>query len=202
SASLYTSDIPWDGPIGAIRTGYINGEFIANPTRQQMQLSDLNLVMSVNHRREIVMIDASANRLSDDKFLSALQFGIDSCQSIIDQIRMLASKPKRQTIIQTIDPKLISLIHSLSYTRVEEIFCNSNLDKIQRDNAVNVVRTDVLDTCLKRLQATIAVNKEEIVSESVEQTSIEKSIRTPSTVNTTLIQQQLADAFSYVVKQI
>src|SRR5688500_17343952 len=82
SAALMVSDIPWDGPLGAVRVGRINGQFVANPTHSQMAESDLDLVY-VGNSKDVVMFEGSAKEISDADFVSALQFGQESCQPII-----------------------------------------------------------------------------------------------------------------------
>ncbi|CAF3353393.1 unnamed protein product [Rotaria socialis] len=164
SASISTSDIPWNGPIGkfclftafnfasikflsaAVRIGSIDGKFIMNPTREQLQKSDLNLVVSVNPKGHLVMIDASANRLSDEKFFSALEYSIECCLPIIDQIKSLSTKTKRANVeLQKFDNALIERISVVSYDRLLNIFTDFTLDKIARDTAISVVRQDVIN---------------------------------------------------------
>ncbi|CAF1548001.1 unnamed protein product, partial [Adineta steineri] len=141
SASIATSDIPWNGPIAAVRIGSIDGQFIVNPNRQQIQKSDLNLVVSVNSKGHLVMIDAAANRLSDEKFFSALQYSVECCLPIIEQIKNLSSKTKRTNIeLQKLDNSLIEKLTTLSYDRLFKIFTDSTLDKIARDTALTLVR--------------------------------------------------------------
>src|SRR6267378_2978139 len=82
SAALMVSDIPWDGPLGAVRVGRIKGQFVANPTHAQMAESDLDLVY-VGNEKELVMFEGAAKEISEADFNNALQFGHDSCQPII-----------------------------------------------------------------------------------------------------------------------
>src|SRR5216117_2453065 len=71
SAALMVSDIPWDGPLGAVRVGRVNGQFIANPTHLQLEQSDLDLVY-VGSEKEIVMFEGSAREVAEADFLGAL----------------------------------------------------------------------------------------------------------------------------------
>src|SRR5438876_11897299 len=82
SAALMVSDIPWDGPLGAMRIGRIKGQFVANPTHAQMAESDLDLVY-VGLEKELLMFEGSAKEISDWDFTSALQFGHDCCRRVI-----------------------------------------------------------------------------------------------------------------------
>src|SRR5437763_8024901 len=73
SAALMVSDIPWDGPLGAVRIGRINGKFVVNPTHTERLNSDLDLVY-VGNQNDIVMFEGSAKELSEADFNAALQF--------------------------------------------------------------------------------------------------------------------------------
>ena len=93
----------------------------------------------------LVMIDASANRLSDERFFAALQFSVECCLPIIDQIKHLSSKTKRTNIeLQKFDPQLVEKLSVLSYDRLLGIFTDSTLDKIARDTAITLVRQEIL----------------------------------------------------------
>src|SRR4051812_5968335 len=67
SASLMVSDIPWEGPLGAVRVGRVNGQFVANPTHPQMLESDLDLIY-VGNAKDVVMFEGSAKEISEDDF--------------------------------------------------------------------------------------------------------------------------------------
>src|SRR3954465_1986785 len=82
SASLMVSDIPWDGPLGAVRVGRVNGQFLANPTHAQMAESDLDLVY-VGNAPDVVMFEGAAKEITDEDFNAALKFGQEACQPII-----------------------------------------------------------------------------------------------------------------------
>jgi polyribonucleotide nucleotidyltransferase len=85
SAALMVSDIPWDGPLGAVRIGRVKGQFLANPTHSQMKESDLDLVY-VGNSTDIVMYEGSAKEIPEADFNAALAFGqeLDTCrQSLI-----------------------------------------------------------------------------------------------------------------------
>src|SRR5881394_3998184 len=82
SAALSVSDIPWDGPLGAVRIGRVNGKFIANPTHSEMAESDLDLIY-VGNATDIVMFEGAAEEITEDDFKAALKFGQDSCQPLI-----------------------------------------------------------------------------------------------------------------------
>ncbi|MBI5690880.1 MAG: polyribonucleotide nucleotidyltransferase [Verrucomicrobia bacterium] len=96
SAALAISDIPWNGPIGCVRVGLIDGKFVANPTIEQMYSSSLDLIY-VGTKKDMLMIEGSADQLPEEEFIKALEFGHTAIQPIIAAIEELvkvAGKPK------------------------------------------------------------------------------------------------------------
>ena len=96
SAALMISDIPWDGPIGAVRVGFIDGEFVINPTVTQMAASTLDLRMA-GTADAILMVEAGADELPEDMMLEALKLGHEAMQPIIElqnKMRAELGKPK------------------------------------------------------------------------------------------------------------
>ncbi len=111
SAALSISDIPWNGPIGAVRVGRLNGQFVANPTHTQRKESDLDLVY-VGSEKELVMIEGSAKEISEADMAQAIEFAHREVQKIIVAIRELVTKagrPKRQVKLFTVRPAVLAL---------------------------------------------------------------------------------------------
>ncbi len=98
SAAIMISDIPWNGPIGAVRVGRVNGEFVINPTFAQMDASDLDLRIA-GTKDAILMVECGADEIPEDVMVQALELGHKALQPLIDiQLQMAAEvgKPKRQ----------------------------------------------------------------------------------------------------------
>src|SRR5438132_635842 len=91
SAALMVSDIPWAGPLGAVRVGRINGQFIANPTHSQMTDSDLDLVY-VGNESDMVLYEGSAKEIREADFNAALKFGHDAIQPTIAAQKELTAR--------------------------------------------------------------------------------------------------------------
>ena len=91
SAALLCSDIPWNGPIGCIRLGLIDDEFVVNPTHEQQYESELDLIY-VGNENEMMMIEGSAEELPDEKFVEALEFAQQAIQPIIKAQKELAKQ--------------------------------------------------------------------------------------------------------------
>src|SRR6187431_2681230 len=98
SAALSVSDIPFAGPIGAVRVGRVNGEFVANPTHDQRNESDLDLVY-VGTENDVIMIEGSALEVPEEDFVKALDFAHVHAKEMIRIQKELAArvgKPKRE----------------------------------------------------------------------------------------------------------
>jgi|GEM_PF-319 len=96
SAALHISPIPWSGPIAGVRVGRVNGEFIANPTFQQMEKSDCELLVAAS-RDAIVMVEGEADEMSEADMIEALLFAHRSVQDtleLIDRMRQAVGKQK------------------------------------------------------------------------------------------------------------
>jgi len=96
SAALAISDIPWNGPVGALKVGLVDGRLVFNPTSEERKVSDLDVTV-VSTRKKVVMIEAGANEVPNDKMFEAIQMAHEENQKIIALIdRMVAEvgKPK------------------------------------------------------------------------------------------------------------
>jgi polyribonucleotide nucleotidyltransferase len=112
SAAIMISDIPWGGPVGAVRVARIDGNFIANPTYEQMDRSDLDLRLA-GTRDAILMVECGADMIDEETMVNALMFGHQALQPIVDiQLKMAAEigKPKRQVEIFDVDAELVEQV--------------------------------------------------------------------------------------------
>ncbi len=124
SAALMVSDIPWGGPIGAVRIGWIDGQYIANPTFAEMEHSLLDLRMA-GTREAILMVECGANELPEDVVLKALAFGHEALQPLIDlQEKMAAEagKAKREVTLFSVPEDLTQQVYDRAAQPLEQIF--------------------------------------------------------------------------------
>jgi polyribonucleotide nucleotidyltransferase len=108
SAAIMISDIPWGGPVGAVRVGRVNGEFVINPTFAEIETSDLDLRLA-GTRDAILMVECGANEIPEDVMVAALELGHKSIQPLIDlQLQMQAEvgKPKSEVALAIPDAEL------------------------------------------------------------------------------------------------
>uniref|UniRef100_A0A671XX19 polyribonucleotide nucleotidyltransferase n=1 Tax=Sparus aurata TaxID=8175 RepID=A0A671XX19_SPAAU len=94
SAALALSDIPWNGPIGAVRMGMVDGEMLINPTRSEMSSSSLNLIVAAAPSSQVVMIEASAENVLQQDFCHAVKLGVKHSQQIILAIQQMVRERK------------------------------------------------------------------------------------------------------------
>ncbi|MFZ9202092.1 MAG: polyribonucleotide nucleotidyltransferase, partial [Opitutales bacterium] len=116
SAALLCSDIPWNGPIAGIRLGRVGGQFVVNPTHEQMYESDLDLIY-VGNEKDMMMIEGSADQISDADFVSALEYAHKAIQPLIRAQRELAAKigkAKRTFPLVTVEPKALAICERVS----------------------------------------------------------------------------------------
>src|SRR5262249_15439080 len=95
SAALTLSGVPFMGPIGAARVGYINGSYVLNPTTEQVTESKLDLVVA-GTADAVLMVESEAEQLSEDVMLGAVMFGHRSMQAVIDAIIRLAERSAKE----------------------------------------------------------------------------------------------------------
>jgi polyribonucleotide nucleotidyltransferase len=108
SAAIMISDIPWGGPVGAVRVGRVNGEFVINPTFAEIDASDLDLRIA-GTRDAILMVECGANEIPEDVMVQALELGHKSIQPLIDlqfQMQGEVGKPKRDVTLAIPDADL------------------------------------------------------------------------------------------------
>ena len=135
SAALLISDIPWSGPIGAVRIGQINGNFIVNPTFEEMENSQLDLRVAAT-RDAILMVESGSEEISEDVIAKAISFAHESIQPLIDvQEKMAAEvgKEKREIELKPIDQDLIEKIFEKTNKDItsllESVHTKSELDE-------------------------------------------------------------------------
>src|SRR5258705_3073115 len=148
STALCVSDIPFAGPIGAVRIGQVNGEFVVNPTHSERQHSKLDLVY-VGTSDDVVMIEGAADELPEEDFVRALEFAQPFVREIIEMQKELASvagKPKREAALLNVRDDLVEVAYQVAGDRIEAALYTSG--KIARSKAVDALRSEVQATVL------------------------------------------------------
>ena len=121
SASVVISDIPFAGPIAAVRVGRVGGELIANPTREQMAASDLDIIVS-GSKEAVMMVEGEADLISEDDMLEAIFFGHNALQPLIElqsKLQALVGVSKRAFEVAKADAELEAKITPLAAERLK-----------------------------------------------------------------------------------
>ena len=143
SAALAISDIPWAGPIAAVRVAQIDGQFVANPTIEQMFQSTLDLIY-VGNEKDMLMIEGSADQLPEERFIEALDFAHKAIQPIIKAIKELvaiAGKPKATFPLVGATPAARAIIERIvPAERIAEAIFGK--EKVARGNAVKLLKEE------------------------------------------------------------
>ena len=143
SCALCLSDIPFAGPIGAVRVGHVDGKFIVNPTHSEMEESDLDLVYAGNET-EVVMIEGAADELPEDKFCEALAFAQGHVTTLVKaqlDLAARAGKPKREAELLEVKQEMLDIAYTIAGDRIEEAIYKPS--KVERGKAVDVLRKEV-----------------------------------------------------------
>ena len=145
SAALCVSDIPFAGPVGAVRIGRINGDFIVNPTQSQRLDSDLDLVY-VGNKTEVVMIEGAANEIPEAEFVKALHFAQAEVAKLVvaqEELTKLAGKAKREVPLMLVKDELLEIAYAVAGDRIEGALYTPS--KVARGKAVGALKDEVAD---------------------------------------------------------
>jgi polyribonucleotide nucleotidyltransferase len=145
SAALAVSGIPFNGPIGAARVGYANGQYILNPTATELKTSELDLVVA-GTAQAVLMVESEANQLSEDVMLGSVVFGHEQMQPVIEMINQLADEVNPadwnwQPAAK--DEALATRIASLAEADIKAAF--EIKEKQARSHAIDAIWTRVFD---------------------------------------------------------
>ncbi len=123
SAALLISDIPFNGPISEIRVGRINGEFVVNPTHQQLKESDIELVVA-GTEDSIMMVEGESKEISEADLLNALKFAKGEITKLIalqNELKEAIGKQKRDVAVKEIPEDLLNAVNEKAQGRFKEI---------------------------------------------------------------------------------
>jgi polyribonucleotide nucleotidyltransferase len=143
SAALCISGIPFNGPIGAARVGYVDGQYVLNPTVPQLAKSDLDLVVA-GTEQAVLMVESEANQLSEEVMLGSVVFGHEQMKVVIDAIHDLVrdgGKPEVEWAPPLKNEALIQRVAHFAEEKLREAYRIK--DKQARTAKLNEVKTDV-----------------------------------------------------------
>lgn len=143
SAALSLSDIPFEGPIGAVEVGLVDGTFVINPGSQAAKQSQLRLMIA-GTETAVLMIEAGANLISEEQMLEAILFGHQEIQQIVAGIRkfqMTAGKPKAEFPLYLVDDHFVQVVRERAEGRLAQAM--RSVDKLEREKNIDQINREL-----------------------------------------------------------
>lgn len=144
SAALTISDIPFHGPIAGVRVGYIDGQYVINPTNDQLQVSGMEIVVA-GTRDAVVMVEGGADSLSEEVVMEGIFYGHQQLQILLDlqeELRAALGKTKRQVEKPEIDEALARKVKEVAAAGMTEVI--TTVDKMERGRVYDELKARVV----------------------------------------------------------
>ncbi len=180
SAALMVSDIPFMGPIGAVRVGRIEGQFVLNPSLEQQNASDLDLIVA-GTKDTVTMLEGGADQLAEDVVFEAINFAFDAIKTMCEVQEKLASEigvVKTEVPLHEVDPEILKAVRDTASKDISQAI--QDPDKASRESGINEVKLDVVEKLAEQFperELEIAEAAEKVVKEEIRKLVIEKGIR-------------------------
>ena len=145
STALAISDIPWNGPIAAARVAYIDGEYVLNPTRTQLEKSAMDLVVA-GTASAVVMVEGRTGELSEEEVLEAIFFAHEGIQPLIEvqnTLREEIGKPKREVVPPVINETLKAAVEKIAEAGMDELVHIA--DKMERADRYDQLKSELIE---------------------------------------------------------
>ena len=143
SAACVVSDLPFAEPVGAVRVGRVDGQFIINPTNSQRENSQLDLVFA-GTKDQVIMIEGSANELPEEDFIAALRLAQENVKVLCEkqeELRAVCGKEKRSYELCLAKPELLETGYEIAGDRIEDAIYAAS--KVERQKKVGALRDEV-----------------------------------------------------------
>lgn len=144
SAALMISDIPWNGPVAGVRVARVDGEFIAHPSFEERERSDMDIVMAVSDTA-IVMVEGEAEEVPEDVMLKALEFGRESVQDVLAlQHKLARAVGKEKMVVEApqVDQELVNAVKAACDDKLDSAVRIS--EKLDRYAALDALKAEVI----------------------------------------------------------
>ncbi|MFM1564639.1 polyribonucleotide nucleotidyltransferase [Helcococcus ovis] len=164
SVALGISSIPFNGPTGSVSVGYVDGEYIINPTQAQREISDLDLTVA-GTKDAIMMVEAGANELTEDEMLEAILFGHEEIKRICDFIQTIIDeigKEKQVFEFKDVDKELKNEIESEFYDKIKSAL--QGIDKQTRQEELDAVKEEIIETYVTEDFEDVELRNKEVIA--------------------------------------
>lgn len=145
SAALSISDVPFDGPIGGVVVGRVDGQFVINPTIEQEARSDVYCVVA-GTKDAIMMVEAEADEVPEEVMLEAIMFGHEEIKKIVavqEELVQIAGKPKMEVKLHTVDADVNSIVREFAQERLVEAV--KVPEKHARQEAIDAINQEAVE---------------------------------------------------------
>ncbi|MBI2843830.1 MAG: polyribonucleotide nucleotidyltransferase [Armatimonadetes bacterium] len=180
SAALTVSDIPFSGPVGAVRVGRIDEQFIINPSLDQQEESDLDLIVA-GTREAVMMLEGGADELAEAVILEAIDFGFEAIKNICAAQEELAESVgavKTEVSLHEIDAEILAAVRETATDDIAAAI--QDPDKASRESGINDVKLDVVERLADQFperELEVAEAAEKVVKEQVRKLILDKGVR-------------------------
>ncbi|MBI3973844.1 MAG: polyribonucleotide nucleotidyltransferase [Chloroflexi bacterium] len=178
SCALTISDIPWSGPIGGVRMGYIDDQLVVNPTESQRDASDLDLVIAAT-ADAVMMVEAGANRVTEDVVVEAIARAHDEIRTLCrlqEELRNECGKPKREYAAVTVEPDVEASVDAELGDRLASVL--NQADKQMRESGLDALTTEIVGKLSDRFDAKQIVSVvERRITQAVRRQILEQDLR-------------------------
>lgn len=145
SAALAVSDIPFHGPISEVRVGRVNGEFVVNPTFQQLEVADMDIMVAATYEN-IMMVEGEMDEVSEAELLEAMKVAHEAikihCKAQMELAEMVGKTEKRTYCHEVNDEELKQAVHAACYDKAYAVAAAGDKDKHARQEAFDAIREE------------------------------------------------------------
>jgi polyribonucleotide nucleotidyltransferase len=180
STALTVSDIPWNGPIGCVRVGRKDGAFVVNPTLEELDASDLDLIVA-GTKDSINMLEMGASELDEEVIIGAINFAHDCVREQIalqEELAAKAGKPKREISYHVIDDSILNTIRERMGTELRQAI--QNPDKAARESGLSELTKEIVERLVPDFPEQTSILPEavdKVIKEQIRSLIIEDRIR-------------------------
>ncbi|WP_461534090.1 polyribonucleotide nucleotidyltransferase [Sinomicrobium sp.] len=183
STAIQLSDIPFECPISEVRVGRINGEFVINPSREQLVESDIDMIIGASED-SVMMVEGEMKEISEEEMADAIQFAHEAikvqCAAQVRLAEAFGKKPVREYTIAKTDEDIAAKVREAAYDKIYKI-AKSGYSKRERSEAFSAVKDEVLalfsEEELEENEALISSYFNKVEKEAVRELTLSEGIR-------------------------
>ncbi len=172
SAALDISDIPFNGPVGAVRIGRIDGKIVINPYIEEMDRSDIDIVIA-GTKEAVTMIEGEAKEIKEEELLEIIKIAHKEIVKIaekLEEFKAKCGKAKREVVLYVIDQEIKKEVEDMFRSKIEEAL--KIPDKIKRQEEIELIKKNILEKFKEKLGEEKYKTKEKDVKLSLEEIEV------------------------------